>query len=70
MVGNRNIMVAGGMECMSKTPHYAFLRKPAGFGDVVMNDPVKDILTDVYNQILMGSCTEKIVSEMNISRQA
>jgi acetyl-CoA C-acetyltransferase len=63
-------MVAGGMECMSKTPHYAFLRKSSGFGEATMNDPVKDILTDVYNQILMGSCTEKIVSEMNISRQA
>ena len=47
MVGHRNVMVAGGMECMSKTPHYAFLRKSSGFGEATMNDPVKDILTDV-----------------------
>jgi|688.fasta_scaffold479443_2 acetyl-CoA C-acetyltransferase len=64
-------MVTGGMECMSKTPHYAFLRKPAGFGDVQFPDAIKfDGLTDVYNQILMGNCSEKFISEMNISRQA
>lgn len=29
-----------------------------------------DGLTDVYNQILMGTCTEKICTDMEISRQA
>ena len=71
MLGHRNVMLSGGMECMSKTPHYAFLRKPTGFGEVTFPDAIKyDGLTDVYNKILMGTCTEKIVSEMNISRQA
>jgi acetyl-CoA C-acetyltransferase len=71
MLGHRKIMVAGGMECMSQSPHYAFLRKPAGFGDVTFPDSIKhDGLTDVYNKILMGSCTEKVVTDLNISRQA
>ncbi len=30
--GERNIMVAGGMESMSKVPHYMYLRKPTGYG--------------------------------------
>jgi len=32
-LGDRNIMVAGGMECMSKVPHYAYLRRPTGYGN-------------------------------------
>ena len=31
---------------------------------------VHDGLTDVYNNILMGSCVEKTVAEMGISREA
>lgn len=56
---------------MSKTPHYAFLRKPTAYGEHTMLDAIKsDGLTDVYNSILMGSCTEKVCSEMNITREA
>ena len=70
-LGHRSVMLAGGMECMSKSPHYMYLRKPTGFGEGMALDSIKyDGLTDVYNQILMGSCTEKVVSEMGISREA
>lgn len=31
-LGDRDIVVAGGMECMSKLPHYIYLRKPTGYG--------------------------------------
>lgn len=31
-LGQRDVMMAGGMECMSKLPHYMYLRKPTGFG--------------------------------------
>ena len=69
MLGHRKVMVSGGMECMSQTPHYAFLRKASGFGDSTFPDSIKyDGLTDVYNQILMGSCTEKVVTDLGISR--
>jgi acetyl-CoA C-acetyltransferase len=71
MLGHRKVMVAGGMENMSQTPHYAFLRKPVAYGDGTFPDSIKfDGLTDVYNKILMGSCTEKIVTDLGISRQA
>lgn len=71
MLGHRKVMVSGGMECMSQTPHYAFLRKPVAYGEATLPDAIKfDGLTDVYNKILMGSCTEKVVSDLSISRQA
>jgi len=69
--GQREIMLAGGMECMSKTPHYAYQRKATPYGENTMLDSIKaDGLTDAYNQILMGSCVEKVCSEMNITREA
>ena len=59
------------MECMSKSPHYMYLRKPTAFGESTVLDSIKhDGLTDVYNQILMGSCVEKVISDMSISREA
>lgn len=70
-LGDRNIVVAGGMESMSKIPHLIYLRKPTGYGPAQITDGIQfDCLTDVYNNILMGNCTEKIASEMGISREA
>lgn len=70
-LGQRDIMLAGGMECMSKAPHLQYLRVPTGFGHVqVLDSIMSDGLTDVYNQIQMGSCSEKFISEMGITRQA
>lgn len=34
--------------------------------DGILNDGY----TDVYNNMLMGSCTEKVASELGISREA
>ena len=56
---------------MSKSPHYSYLRKPVMYGEATVLDSIKfDGLTDAHNQILMGSCTEKVCSEMGISREA
>ena len=64
-------MVAGGMENMSKVPHMIYLRRPTGYGDAQLLDTISfDGLTDVYNKILMGACTEKLCSELGISREA
>lgn len=69
--GDRDVVVAGGMENMSKAPHYQFLRSPQGYGHVKSIDSIiHDGLTDVYNNLLMGSCCEKIISELGISREA
>eukprot|EP00352_Strombidinopsis_acuminata_P002792 CAMPEP_0176397792 /NCGR_PEP_ID=MMETSP0126-20121128/45409_1 /TAXON_ID=141414 ORGANISM="Strombidinopsis acuminatum, Strain SPMC142" /NCGR_SAMPLE_ID=MMETSP0126 /ASSEMBLY_ACC=CAM_ASM_000229 /LENGTH=396 /DNA_ID=CAMNT_0017772317 /DNA_START=61 /DNA_END=1251 /DNA_ORIENTATION=- len=70
-LGDRNIMLAGGMESMSKVPHYMYLRRPTGYGNATAIDAIQhDGLTDVYNNILMGSCVEKTNTEIDISRQA
>jgi len=69
-LGDRSVMLAGGMESMSKSPHYMYLRSPTGFGNATAIDSIQyDGLTDVYNSILMGSCVEKVCSEMGITRE-
>ena len=69
-LGEREVMLAGGMECMSKAPHYMYMRTPTGFGNGTAVDSIQfDGLTDVYNSILMGSCVEKTCSEMGITRE-
>ena len=69
-VGDRNVMAAGGMECMSKIPHYAQVRTPTVYGHSNLVDGLMhDGLTDVYNNIPMGSCVEKVNSEMGITRE-
>lgn len=70
-LGDRKVMLAGGMESMSKIPHYIYMRKPNTYGNYTTIDGIQfDGLTDVYNNILMGKCTEKICSELGISREA
>lgn len=56
---------------MSKVPHLMYLRKPTGYGHASAIDGIQfDGYTDVYNNILMGACVEKNISEMGISREA
>jgi acetyl-CoA C-acetyltransferase len=70
-VGDRDICLAGGMENMSKVPHYLYLRQPTGYGHASAIDAIQfDGLTDVYNNILMGACVEKVNSDMGITREA
>lgn len=69
--GDRDIILAGGFENMSRTPHYVHLRKPTGYGTAKMEDGIQvDGLMDVYNKILMGECTEKICKELGLTREA
>ena len=68
--GDANIIVAGGMENMSTVPHYFNARKSTKLGDVKMTDGmVKDGLTDVYNQVHMGTFADLCATEYNISRE-
>jgi acetyl-CoA C-acetyltransferase len=69
--GDRNTILCGGFESMSKAPHYLYLRKPTGYGNAQAVDSIQyDTLTDVYNNILMGACTEKVCSELGLTREA
>jgi len=70
LAGDNNIVVVGGMENMSSTPHYYNARKATKLGDVKMIDGlVKDGLTDVYNKVHMGVCAERCANEKDFSRE-
>jgi len=68
--GDNHIVVAGGMENMSMVPHYVNGRLGTKLGTIKMEDGmVKDGLTDVYNQVHMGSCADKCATEHEFSRE-
>ncbi|MBI3235606.1 MAG: acetyl-CoA C-acyltransferase [Bacteroidetes bacterium] len=69
-LGLEHIVLAGGMESMSNTPHYAHLRKANKLGDEQLTDGIlKDGLTDAYNKLHMGNAAELCVSKYNITRE-
>ncbi len=69
--GDVDVIVAGGMENMSQVPHYVpGFRTGQKLGNVTMVDGmVKDGLTDVYNNVHMGSCAEVCATDMTFSRE-
>jgi acetyl-CoA C-acetyltransferase len=68
--GDAEIVIAGGMENMSLTPHYLEGRKPVKFGNInVVDGLLKDGLTNVYDQTHMGVCADMCASEYDISRE-
>ena len=70
LAGDNHLVVSGGMENMSMTPHYLEGRNGTKFGNIQMLDGItKDGLLDVYNKVPMGNCAEKCATEHNISRE-
>jgi acetyl-CoA C-acetyltransferase len=72
MLGQNDIVVAGGMENMSQIPYYlptARYGQKYGHGEIV-DGLLKDGLTDVYNQIAMGVCADVTAKKYKISREA
>lgn len=72
ITGNASIVVVGGTESMSNTPHYLpNLRTGAKYGDQVLIDGVtKDGLTDAYDKKEhMGIHAELCSRDYNISRE-
>ncbi|MDP1765007.1 MAG: acetyl-CoA C-acyltransferase [Sediminibacterium sp.] len=72
LLGDADIIVAGGMESMSNVPFYSpNLRWGNKYGHVNLIDGiVKDGLTDVYHNYAMGNSAELCAKENNISREA
>ena len=68
--GERDVVIAGGMENMSNIPYYLEkARKGYRLGHGQITDGlVLDGLTDVYNQTHMGVSGEVCAEEMNISK--
>lgn len=70
-LGDADIIVAGGMENMSRAPH---LLEKARFGyrmgnGEIIDSMIKDGLWDVYNNLHMGSCAEIVAEKYKISRE-
>jgi acetyl-CoA C-acetyltransferase len=72
MLGDADVVVAGGMESMSNVPFYSEnLRWGNKFGNVSMTDGLaKDGLTDVYHNYAMGNAADLCAKECNVSREA
>lgn len=70
LAGDNEVVVAGGMENMSQTPHYVDGRNGVKFGNITMLDGItKDGLLDVYNKVPMGNCAELCAKEYGFSRE-
>ena len=71
LLGDADVVVAGGMENMSSVPFYApAVRWGNKYGNTNMIDGIaKDGLTDVYNDYAMGNAAELCARECNISRE-
>lgn len=69
MLGQAEVIVAGGMESMSNVPYY-LQRGQTPYGGVKLIDGIVfDGLTDVYNKFHMGNCAENTAKKMGITRQ-
>jgi len=71
MLGQNDVVVAGGMESMSNIPYYLMkARYGYKYGNGELVDGLAfDGLTDVYNRCAMGVCADNTAKEMKISRQ-
>lgn len=71
MLGDADVVVAGGMENMSQVPFYSEnMRWGNKYGNVSMIDGLsKDGLTDVYHNYAMGNAADLCARECNISRE-
>ncbi|MBY0567627.1 MAG: acetyl-CoA C-acetyltransferase [Hyphomonadaceae bacterium] len=68
--GDAKVIVAGGQESMSLSPHAAHLRNGQKMGDLSFTDTmIKDGLTDVFNQYHMGITAENVAEKWQITRE-
>ena len=70
-LGDASIVVAGGMENMSRIPHYHHARSGNKFGPISLEDGMqKDGLVDAYGEMAMGVCADACATEHAFSREA
>ena len=72
ILGDADIIIAGGMESMSNVPFYNTTQRwGSKYGDTVMQDGLaKDGLVDVYDKVAMGNFADACASKYNVSREA
>ena len=71
-LGDRDVVVAGGMESMSNVPYYMDkARQGYRMGNATLIDGmIHDGLWDPYANVHMGTCGDKCAAEYKISREA
>lgn len=70
LTGDADIVVAGGQESMSMSPHAVNLRTPVKFGDTKMRDTmIIDGLWDIFNDYHMGITAENVAEKYGITRE-
>ncbi|KAM6185880.1 acetyl-CoA acetyltransferase, cytosolic [Rhynchocyon petersi] len=68
--GDSNIVVAGGMENMSKAPHLVHLREGVKMGETPLHDSILcDGLTDAFYKYHMGITAENVAKKWQVSRE-
>jgi acetyl-CoA C-acetyltransferase len=69
-LGDASIVVAGGQESMSLSPHVAHLRAGQKMGDMTFVDSmIRDGLWDAFNNYHMGQTAENVANQWQISRE-
>ena len=67
--GDAKVIVAGGQESMSMSPHAAHLRNGVKMGDYAMIDTmIRDGLWDAFNGYHMGTTAENVARQWQLSR--
>jgi acetyl-CoA C-acetyltransferase len=70
MLGDADIVAAGGQENMSMSPHVANLRQGHKMGDMSFIDSmIRDGLWDAFNGYHMGQTAENVAQQWQISRE-
>lgn len=68
--GDSQIVVAGGMESMSMSPHAMHLRNGVRMGNGAMIDTmIHDGLWDIFNNYHMGTTAENVAAKFGIARE-
>ena len=69
--GDSSIVIAGGQESMSQSPHAMHMRNGAKMGDSALIDTmIKDGLWDVFNNYHMGTTAENVAQKWQLTRAA
>ncbi len=69
MLGDADLVIAGGQESMSLSPHAQNLRGGQKMGDLKLTDTmIKDGLWDAFNNYHMGQTAENVAEKWQISR--
>ncbi len=69
MLGDADTAVAGGAECMSRTPHLlATARFGQKMGDTTLTDHLTGCLTDPFGNGIMGITAENVAARYQITR--